>query len=356
MYNELNRHKNLDKFKWVLTLIAFLLVGVTITGMLLGYITPITKEEETPVNHEEEIPDVGGLQVGESTNNGVSLMSAELNKEEFATYGVRESAESAFVLNAIISPSTVANQGVEWEAFWSGVNSDFSLNESVSDYVKISPQVDTTSLLVECLAPFGDTIVVQAISKDNPSLTAFCELDYAQKVLGVSVSIGNVSVALDGETKVQYELCPYATGMGGVITVDIETNDVYTIAQDFEKTITFSQDANRNNWFNINGVYPEGIQLLYREGVTNWIGEAYYFDFENDIREWLSGALLFSDLSTSQLVDYFENITSNTLAVMSLTIEGEYDSYTYTSSIICTGYTNSTTINDLHLDVPNYVF
>ena len=34
MKNELNKHKSSDKIKWWLTLIAFLLVGATIAGML----------------------------------------------------------------------------------------------------------------------------------------------------------------------------------------------------------------------------------------------------------------------------------------------------------------------------------
>ena len=54
MNNELNKHKSSDKIKWVLTLIAFLLVGATLAGILLGYLTPKVRTEE-PVQQEEII-------------------------------------------------------------------------------------------------------------------------------------------------------------------------------------------------------------------------------------------------------------------------------------------------------------
>ena len=54
MNNELRQHKTSDKIKWWLTLIAFILIGVTITGMLLGYIKPMTREEED-IKQEQEI-------------------------------------------------------------------------------------------------------------------------------------------------------------------------------------------------------------------------------------------------------------------------------------------------------------
>lgn len=358
MNNELNKHKKSDKAKWVLTLIAFLLIGATLAGMLLGYITPMTKEKE-PVNQEQKVLDNGGLQVNQGANNGMSIMSAKLMSAEYETYGVSNLAESAFVLNAIITPDTAANQGVKWDSFWLGANSNY-LGESISDYVLIAPQEDGKSLLIECIAPFGDTIVVQATSQDNPDLTAFCELDYAQKVLSVSVAIGNIPVNLDGITEVQYEVCPTVNGMGGVITVDIEKSDVYTISQDFETTMTFAQDSFSDNWFRVSESYPTGIQLLYREGVTNWVGETYYFDYTNDISKWLifqrDGDIRFSDLTSAQVIGYFSNITAPTLAVMTLNIEGEYDSYSYTSKINCNGFTNSTPVESLDFDKNRYVF
>ena len=51
--DELRQHKSSDKIKRFLTLIAFLLVGATLAGILLGYLTPRTPDEE-PVQQEQE--------------------------------------------------------------------------------------------------------------------------------------------------------------------------------------------------------------------------------------------------------------------------------------------------------------
>ena len=363
MKNELNKHKSSDKIKWWLTLIAFLLVGATIAGMLLGYLKPRTINKEPSEQEQEANLDIGGLKVNQSVDNGMSLMSVKLMSREYETYGVTNSAESAFILNATISPDTAANQGVSWDSFWLGQNSTFSQDKAVSDYVTITPQANGTSLLIECIAPFADGIVIQATSQDNPSCTAFCELDYAQKVLGATLNIGNIPVVLDGITEVQYEVSPYATGMGGVITASIETSDVYTIAQDFTQTVTFTQDTDTEAWFRVKDSYPTGIQLLYRDGfsaTSNWIGETYYFDYTNDICNWLifqrTGDINFGNLTTAEVIDYFSNITAPTLAIMTFTIEGEYDSYSYTSRINCAGFTNNTPVNNLTLDKAGYVF
>ncbi len=361
MYNELNKHKSSDKFNWWLTIIAFLLVGATILGMLLSYITPKSTEKE-PIKQELDANlDNGGLKVNESVNNGMSLMSVRLMSNEYETYGVTESAESAFVLNATITPEYVENQGVSWEVFWLHSGETFASNNIVTDFVTVTPSEESShSVRVECLAPFGSKIVVKATSEDNPNVSAHCELDYAQKVLNATLNIGDIPVVFDGVTNVQYELSPTAIGPGGQIASSFELSEVYTIKQNFFESVTFASDSNEDNWFRVDGNYPMGIQLLYRDGVTNWIGKDYYFDYTNDICNWVifkrSGDIAFEDLTTAQVISYFSNITSPTLAHLTYTIESEYETYTFTSTINCNGYINSTPVKNLQLDKEGYVF
>ena len=55
MENELRNHKKSDSCKWWLTLIAFILMGVTLLGLVTGFITPMTKtEEQTPTTETEQ--------------------------------------------------------------------------------------------------------------------------------------------------------------------------------------------------------------------------------------------------------------------------------------------------------------
>ena len=174
------------------------------------------------------------------------------------------------------------------------------------------------------------------------------------------MNIGDIPLVFDGITNVKYELSPTELGPGGHINSYFELSEVYTIEQNFIETLTFTQDTNQDNWFRVNGSYPTGIQLLYRNGVTNWMGETYYFDYTNDICNWLifqrNGDIKFRDLTTAQVISYFSSITAPTLAVATYTLEGEYDTYTFTSKINCNGFTNSTPVDNLQLDREGYVF
>lgn len=49
MQNELNKHQRSDKFKWFLTLIGFILVGVMFAGLFMGWFN-------AKPNTDEEIP------------------------------------------------------------------------------------------------------------------------------------------------------------------------------------------------------------------------------------------------------------------------------------------------------------
>ena len=48
--NELYEHKRSDTVKWVLTLFAFILVGVMLAGVILGW---FDKKEEPPAEEEQ---------------------------------------------------------------------------------------------------------------------------------------------------------------------------------------------------------------------------------------------------------------------------------------------------------------
>ena len=50
MSNELQKHKTGDKIKWILTLIAFILVGVMFAGILCGWF-----DKKEPAKEQEDV-------------------------------------------------------------------------------------------------------------------------------------------------------------------------------------------------------------------------------------------------------------------------------------------------------------
>lgn len=299
----------------------------------------------------------GGMQVGESTHNGIQLMSAKLSDSEFATYGVAATAETAITVNATISPGDAANQGIDWSVAWTNPQSSFASGKDVNDYVTLN--ASGKSATVACLQPFGQQITLMATSQDNPALSATCKLEYAQKVTAATLNIGNIAVNIGGVTNVKYEISPSVTGPGGVISCNVTTSDVYTIAEGFTKSVTFDMGADTNTWFRVNGSFPTGMAVSDND-VTNWFGKSLYFDYQHDICNWFimqrSDDIHFKNLSTAQIAEYFSNITHPNIATVTLTLTGAHNTYTYSSQLVCTEYTNNTPVNALSLDMDSYVF
>ena len=75
MKNELQQHKKSDSVKWILTLVAFLLVGVTLGGILLGVFTPKTTEKESVQQEQEASINNGGYVTDFINTEGISLFS-----------------------------------------------------------------------------------------------------------------------------------------------------------------------------------------------------------------------------------------------------------------------------------------
>ena len=85
--NELYEHKRSDTVKWVLTLFAFILVGVLLAGIILGW---FDKKEEPPV--EEEQTEQAAVTDGEGNPMDTDMvypMPAKMsfNAQTFAQFG-----------------------------------------------------------------------------------------------------------------------------------------------------------------------------------------------------------------------------------------------------------------------------
>ena len=82
---ELYEHKKSDTVKWVLTLIAFIVVGVLIAGLIAGWFDK--GEDSLPVQDETAAIQDGGMSVTPSAANGIRLMAAERTGNELYHYG-----------------------------------------------------------------------------------------------------------------------------------------------------------------------------------------------------------------------------------------------------------------------------
>ena len=346
-------------------LLASILAAVTMA--MCAFSAVACSEENVPeeqVNAELAQTYVsGGMQIGEGKGSGIQLMRTTLLSSEYGDYGVSATAESAYTLTATLIPSDAGNQGVDWTVAWSNPSATWASGTMVTDYVTVVPTTSgAKTATVSCLQPFGAQIIITGTSQDNPNAKATCTVDYAQKVTGVELYFGNVPINLGGDTFVKYEVSSAANGPGGEIYADIQTNDVYTISEAFTSFVdmTYLGTGSESVYFSLKTGHPTGMDFMNRDEITNWYGEEVYFDYNHDICNWFimtrAGDVHFDSLTTAEIIEEFEGMTEDTMYAITFNITGMHSSYSYTSTMKCNGYTNSTPIKALSVDQIAFVF
>ena len=179
--NELYEHKRSDTVKWVLTLFAFILVGVMLAGVILGW---FDKKEEPPAEEEQTeqaaVIDGDGNAVDEDI---VYPMPAKMsfNAQTFAQFGEPNavtSEQSVDVrIQAYVYPDDAVNKEVDFSVAW-GEGAQRSA-EPVTDYVTVTPESDGSRIVtVSCKKAFGDDTIVITVTTRDGGFTANCTVTF----------------------------------------------------------------------------------------------------------------------------------------------------------------------------------
>jgi len=130
---------------------------------------------------ENNAATVGGSDITDITNNGVTVLKAVLPRAAYAANGVSEQAESAFTLTAEVSPDYASDKSLDWTRLeWQNADSAWAEGKAVTDYVTVTP--NGNAAVLACLQDFGEPIVLTVSSVSNPEVFATCFIDYYQRV------------------------------------------------------------------------------------------------------------------------------------------------------------------------------
>lgn len=176
-----------------MALAVVLIVGVVFVGVLsngfkdFGNIkSPKQQGEISADNNSSD----GGMVLGETQENGIQLMKTSILAADYALYGVSAQAETAYVLTATVTPDNATNKKLDWSVSFANASSAWATGKKATDYVTATPTYDgSISATVQCLAAFGEQIIITATSRDNTAASAKCKVDYAKKVTDCNVTI-----------------------------------------------------------------------------------------------------------------------------------------------------------------------
>ncbi len=380
---ELYEHKRSDTVKWVLTLISFILVGVMLAGIILGWFEKDDAEEE-----QAGAPAYSFI-VGNSEGNRMSLTS------------VRNSAVTgeSVTITATVEPDNEAeNTGVDWTATWKNAESVWASGKSVSDYVTLTPggadYAASKRVTLENLQPFAEQIVVKATARDDPGITATCTADYAQKPVNFSLSFGEVSCNFGGDTDVTLEINANAeTALGGAADAQFTKSEVYSLSQEF--TVSYELTGKKfmsytASGYGVEGWYIFGTWLPSPDFKDEYADLSGYSVADNGLYfgiKYLSDNLQLhtvgggmSNLTSrpasehipSEFVQRFTHAGESLIPEgealtytygsdlemldLKVTLTGEYATYTYETTFVIAGYTNTSTLTGMDVSEPAVVF
>ena len=197
MSNELQKHKTGDKIKWILTLIAFILVGVMFAGILCGW---FDKKQPAKDEQEQTSEFTGGAVISDTNEaHGIRLMSSIV---AYADGGASaQSAESTYVITATVTPEEATNKRVTGALSWENSSSTWASGKSVSTYATVE-QTSSGVFTLSVLKAFGEPIIFTVTSEDNSDITASCTVDYVKRVKAVTLNLTGTNVTSTiGNTK-----------------------------------------------------------------------------------------------------------------------------------------------------------
>lgn len=181
MRNELYEHKRSDTIKWVLTLLAFILVGVMLAGIILGWFekSPSAEEQEQAavIDGEGNAMDAGTLyRMPEKmtfTTAGSGIPLAQFGDPE----GTNSTARAELRIEAYVVPENANNREVDFSVAW-GEGAQRSA-EPVTDYVTVTPESDGSRVAtVACIKGFGDDIILITVTTRDGGFQATCTVTF----------------------------------------------------------------------------------------------------------------------------------------------------------------------------------
>ena len=272
--NELYEHKRSDTVKWVLTLFAFILVGVMLAGVILGW---FDKKEEPPA--EEEQTEQAAVTDGEGNAMDEDIVypmpekmsfSAAAFAQPLAQFGEPSgttvtSPQSVDVrIEAYVYPESAANKAVDFSVAWG--NAPTHGSEQVSNYLTVTPDSDgSTTATVSCKKSFGDDTIIITVTTREGGYTATCTVSFTGIPSGIEITS---STATKKSTSARGEY--YELGTSKTYTFNIGLTNAFN---DAAGNLSVTEIGGEGNMYFGNGSYNDGGYINFTDMVQKSIGE-----------------------------------------------------------------------------------
>ena len=266
MSNELYQHKRSDTIKWVLTLLAFILVGVMLAGIILGW---FEKKEESPAEEEQTeqaavIDGEGNAMDADTVYAMPTAMSfsaaslaqarAQFNEPSGTTITSDESVDVR--IEAYVRPDDAANKKVDFSVAWGTAPTHGS--EPVENYLTVTPDSDgSTTATVSCKKAFGDDTILITVTTREGGFQATCTVTFTGVADGISIS-GSTATKKSSSGRGEY----YEVGTSKTYTFDISLTNAF---DDVASDLSVKEIGGVGTMYFFNGYSNDAGYYVYSE-------------------------------------------------------------------------------------------
>ena len=272
-----------ERFSWIVTIAAMVLVAILSIGLLCAlFIQPQEEKkedtEQTAISEQAAVIDSEGNAMDGDT---VYPMPAKMsfNAQTFAQ--VSEPSSSATVtsdesvdvrIQAYVTPDDAVNKEVDFSVAWG--NAPTHGSEDVTDYLTVTPDSDgSTMATVSCKKAFGDDTIIITVTTREGGYTATCTVSFTGIASGIEITSSTAAKKSTSERGTYYEL-----GTSKTYTFDIGlTNAFDDVASDLtvteiggEGNMYFgSRYSNDGGYYNYEDIYQKNIGELADKFITS---------------------------------------------------------------------------------------
>ena len=204
-YYELQSHKKSDKFKWIITGIAFVIVFVMLAGLCLqvfgaGKMKP---SEWVKPSEETQVEEAAFEVTPKNSTAAISLTSYSV-ADGYSDLADNEriiAVDTGFYSGDINISVSFVGEVIYWYGY--GEDDDYGYPTNANNYIYViryarSQREDVIEYKVVCSEPFGQRIEITFAFADFPDISASCTCDYTQRFEFSDVYIGFNSFMADG--------------------------------------------------------------------------------------------------------------------------------------------------------------
>ena len=272
-----------ERFSWIITIVAMVLVAILSIGLLCAlFIQP--KEEKKEDTEQAAVIEQASVTDGEGNvmKEGVvysmpATMSfsaaplAQVNEPSGATV-TNADASIDVRITAAVYPENAAEKGVDYSVAWQ--NAPVHGSEPVTNYVTVMPDSDgSLAATVSCKKPFGsDTIVITVTTRDGGH-TDTCLVTYVGVATEMSISGSGLNAKTTAGRGTYYEVGTSKTytfnislsnALGSGCSGDLSVTDIGG-----EGTMYFGNGSyNDGGYINYSEMYQKDLSELASEFIT----------------------------------------------------------------------------------------